>query len=74
MPLPSVSLRSLHVRPALEKDRKLTPANNQQIRDDAINDYILKNQHSAWLARKDQHGVRLPLQFDSVDDELNILA
>ncbi|KAG0659287.1 hypothetical protein C6P46_005217 [Rhodotorula mucilaginosa] len=44
------------------------------MRDDAIDEYILKIQQADWLARKDQHGVRLPLQFDSVDDELNILA
>ncbi|GAA5881639.1 hypothetical protein JCM3774_005705 [Rhodotorula dairenensis] len=44
------------------------------IRDEAIAKFILDIRPQDWLARKDQHGVRLPLQFDSVDDELNILA
>ncbi|GAA5985819.1 hypothetical protein JCM10908_007127 [Rhodotorula pacifica] len=42
--------------------------------DDAIDRYILSIERANWLQHRDQHGVRLPLQFDSVDDELNILA
>lgn len=50
------------------------PRSTPQIDDAAIDRYILKIDRNDWDAHADQHGVRWPLQFDSLDDELNLLA
>jgi len=46
----------------------------QQLNEQAIDDFILSVNLSEWSKLSQNHGVRLPLKFDSPRQELNLLA